>query len=704
MTQEQSIDAARLRIQRLVEEIAALSKKDLRSEEYFGQFIVRVVQACDAKGGAVWLVGQRTAEGQPSFELAAQVEFASSLFQNDEHQRAVLLRMLTETISNKKPMVLPPLHQQPQPAPGSLQAQLSTLQPAPPPQPESPNRTPYPFLHVPLFLKDQVLGVLQLWMQPYVVPAHYQEFATFLTSLAGHVEQHLQGRRLGNLVVEVNRLQHVLKFTTDLAGTLDPQEAARYAANYGRDLIGCERCSILFLNGDRWQVLSISGQEVVEKKSSMVKAMAAFVGAHASAETVVLNKKELLARAEAAQTPPPEPPPATEGQEAPAVAAVIHRRTDEIDLAYFELSHVISAVIAPLHNSDKELVGALFAESTAEGFFETPAGGKEAPQSVRLAEFLAGHTGRVLLAAQDYKTLPLLGVSRSIRDAQQAVTGKRRARVLTKLFIFLGILAAILLYPKMDTVDGSCHLQPMVRAIVVPEVAGRVEKVLVREGSQVKKGDPVAQLDKFRTETELAKLRQDKLRLENEAKRLSGQGDEAGAQVSLLEVRSMEQQEKILQADLDATVLRSPIDGVVLTKDIELRAGEFIQAGAQFLEIAGMEQWEAQVEVPEKQIGVIEKRLDSNRGAMMSFILYSQSTHTFRAEIAGRDQVSAAAYPRETENVFVITVQSVEVPDWIKPALRPGLTGRAKVELGRKPLIAVWGRKVWAWMLLKWIG
>ncbi|HEX8297239.1 MAG TPA: HlyD family efflux transporter periplasmic adaptor subunit [Chthoniobacteraceae bacterium] len=701
MSQEQSIEAARLRIQRLVDEIAQLSKKELRSEEYFAQFIVRVVQACDAKGGAVWLVQQRGAEGQSSFELAAQVEFESSLFQNDETQRAVLLKMLTDTVTTRKAHVLAPAHQQPQADPGALQAQLSQ------PEPQSRNRTPYPFLHVPLYLKEQVLGVLQIWMQPYVVPAHYQEFSTFLASLAVHVEQHLQGRRLGNLVVEVNRLQHVLKFTGDLAGTLDPLEVARLAANYGRDLIGCERCSVLALEGDRWNVLAISGQEVVEKKSSMVKAMAAFVSAHAQPETVILSKKELLARAES-EVLETAPVPAEEGSAVNGTETLLAlRRTDAIDLAYFQLSHVVSAAVAPLLGPNKEMVGVLFAESTAEGFFDGAVGSKELSQSRRLTEYLAAHCGRVLVAAQDYHSLPFLGVTRRMRDARLAVTGKRRRRVLFKALLIGAIAAGILLYPQMDTVEGNCGLHPMERAAVVPEVPGRVEKVLVREGSRVKKGEPLAQLDRFRIETELAKLAQDRQRLENESKRLSGQGDEASAQVAMLEARATEEQEKLLRADLEATTLRAPMDGVVLTKDIELRVGEFIQAGTPFGEVAGLDRWEVQTEVDEKKIGAIEKKLPKNGAGSpidMSFILYSQSAHTFHTRLERHEQISAAAYPREKENVFIVTSRNVEVPEALKPALRPGLTGRGKIELGRRPLIVIWGTRIWRWVQLKWIG
>ena len=459
---------------------------------------------------------------------------------------------------------------------------------------------------------------------------------------------------------------------------------------------------MLSLKGGRWQVVAISGQETVEKKSAMVKAMSAFVGAHARPETVLLSKKELLARAESAPAENGENPPA-EGE----ALALATQRTDEIDLAYFQLSHVVSAAVAPMLNADKELVGALFAESTTEGFFDAAPGGKELAPSQRLSEFLASHLARVMVAAQDYQSLPFLAVTRRMRDAQIAVTGPDRRRVLLKAGIAAAIVLGILLYPKVETVDGNCGLQPMERSAVVPEVPGRIEKVFVREGTRVKKGEPIAQLDKFRIETELSKLAQDKLRLENEAKRLSGQGDEASAQVAMQEVRATEEQEKILRADLDATTLRAPLDGRVLTKDIELRAGEFIQPGAPFAEIAGLDQWEVQVEVPEKKIGLLEKRFPAGRKsepADMSFILYSQSAYTFHTRVDRQNQISAIAYPREKENVFIITVQNVPVPESMKNAVRPGLTGRAKIELGRKPLIILWLGKIWDWARLKWIG
>ena len=680
MAQEQTIEAARNRIQRLVDEIVALTKRDLRSEEFFQEYLNRVIQACDAKGGGVWLVGPRSAEGKNEFQLAAAVEFESSLFQSDEVQRMNLLKVLTEVVKTRQPMVFAPDPQ--------VQAALQTA-------PPEANRTPYPFIHVPLFLKEQVLGVLQVWMQPYVVPANYAEFATFLTSLATHVEQHLQSRRLGSLVVETQRLQHVLKFTSDLAGSLDPLEVARLSSNYGRDLIGCERCSVLLLEGDRWRVMSISGQEVVEKKSSMVKAMTAFVGAHSAKELVFLSKKELLARAEA--------PASGNGHGAHDDLSPAVRRTDEIDLAYFDLAHVVSAVISPMLNGEKQLIGAYFAESTTEGFFDSAAGSKEPASTTRLTEWLATHTGKTLQAAEDYHSLPFLSVTKRMLATRRKLTGEKRRRSLLKIGAFLGILAAVLLYPKMDRIDGDCVLTPMNRTAIVAEIPSSIDRVFVREGDRVQAGAPIAQLDTRKLQIELETNVQERRRYTAEAERYRALGDEAAANVAFLQANVSDQNEKRINDLIASATLRSRIDGVVVTKDLELHAGEFLQPGAIFAEVAALDAWEAQIDLHEKEIGFVEKQL--NKGPIdVSFRLYSQGSHTFTEKLKDHTQISSQALARDKQNVFLITLKNVEVPPALQSALRPGLTGRGKIELGRRPLILLWSTRIWQWFQMRMIG
>ncbi len=711
MSEPQTVEAARARIQRLVDEIAALSKGEMRSEEYYQQFLTRAVTACDGRGGAVWLVGQRSAEGKGEFQLAAAVDLESSLFQNDEQQRGVLLRSLGEVVQSKKPLVLS-ADNQTGPQPGSLQAQLSQM--APQPSAPSPNRTPFPFVHVPLFLKEQVLGVLQIWLQPYVTRENYAEFATFLTQLASHVEQFFQSRRLGNLVVENQRLQHLLKFISDLTGSLDPQEVARLAANYARDLLGCERCAVAQIRGISWETLAISGQEVVEKKSTMVKAMTAFIAAHTPGHAVAvaheggateqkawilaLTKKELLELAENGA-------PADDSR---ALALRPNGPTTAVDAEFFESSQVTSTLLVQLLDAEKQIVGALLAESTVESFFSPAAGAVEIPSSHRLAEWLATNTGRALRGARDHRELPFLFATKRLRDTKRRLTGSDRARHRIKLIVFLVLLCGVLFFPWMEEIESDCTLVPHQRVKIVPEISGRIEEVFVREGQAVKKGDAIARLDTSTLETQLKGALEEKLGATAEAERFRGLNEPAGMEIALTRVRAAEAKAQGLQRDITSATLRSPIDGVVLTKDIELSRGVFVQAGADFTVVGTTESWDLQVHLQEKQVGRVEKLLDETKQVPVRFILYTHNTHELGGVLKDRSQLSQIAYPHQRENAlqenaFILTLSDVQTPPDVRTALRPDLTGRASITFGRKPLIVLWARNIGQWFRLKWV-
>ena len=85
-------------------------------------------------------------------------------------------------------------------------------------------------------------------------------------------------------------------------------------------------------------------------------------------------------------------------------------------------------------------------------------------------------------------------------------------------------------------------------------------------------------------------------------------------------------------------------------------------------------------------------------------MLYSQSSHVFNAKLARHEQISSQAMAREKENVFLITLKDIEVPPALQSALRPGLTGRGKIELGRRPLIVLWSTRIWEWLQMRMIG
>lgn len=714
MSQPQTVEAARARIQRLVDEIAAISKSDMRSEEYYQQFLNRAVAACDGKGGAIWLVGARASDGKGEFQLAAAVELESSLFQTDEQQRGLLLRALGEVVQTKKPLVVsadaPPAQAQP----GSLQAQLSQMATSQPSQ--SQNRTPYPYVHVPLFLKDQVLGVLQIWLQPYVTRDNYAEFATFFTQLAGHAEQHFQSRRMGNMVLENQRLQHLLKFVSDVTGSLDPQEVARITTNYTRDLLGCERCAVLRRTAGSWSMLSISGQEVVEKRGAMVKGITAFVEAHTPTEpipftaegatapelrphVIALGKKELLALNDGTGNQP---------SEERALVLRPHGPTPVVDAEYFDLGQVASTLIVQLLDGDKRVVGVLLAESTNEGFFEAPLTSKEPPASHRLAEWIGNNTGRALRAALDHHELPMLFATRRLRDLKRKLTGTERARHLFRTIFLLALLGGILFFPWMEEIESDCTLVPEKRIKIVPEVAGRVEKVFVREGTLVKKGDKLAKLETSALDAELKSAGEELLAAIAEVDKFRGTNDPASERIAQTKVRAYQQKVERLKQDIASATLVAPMDGIMLTKDIELTEGVFLNAGTDFAVLGSTDKWDLHVHIHEREVGKLEKLLDEKKQVDVRFILYSQNMAELSGPIASREQLSQVAYPHQRENAiqenaFILTLIDVQAPDQIRRGFRPDLTGRASIQLQRTPVILMWGRKIVSWFRLKWV-
>jgi multidrug resistance efflux pump len=344
------------------------------------------------------------------------------------------------------------------------------------------------------------------------------------------------------------------------------------------------------------------------------------------------------------------------------------------------------------------LIGAYFAESTTDAFFDAPAGSKEQPLAVRITDWIATHSGKSLRAAEDYNSLPFLAVTRRMRGTRLAFGGHRRSRTMRRLIVWGGLAAAILLFPWKDNIEGNCTLMPEQHSIVASEVDGRVEKVFVREGSAVKRGDQLIQLDRRKLQVELDAANKEVLTLQAEAERLRGgvPSDEAGAQVAMLKADAMRENVRRLEQELESATLRAPMDGVVMTKEVEKRVGEVIQMGTPLLEIAALGPWDVKVDVNQKDIGRLEQRLE--KGPIdVSYILYSQTAFTLHSKLTHVRQISAAAEAREAEHVFVVTVEDVEIPENIRPAMRPGLTGRVWFELGRRPLGWLWAKGLWRW-------
>jgi multidrug resistance efflux pump len=313
-----------------------------------------------------------------------------------------------------------------------------------------------------------------------------------------------------------------------------------------------------------------------------------------------------------------------------------------------------------------------------------------------------------LRAAFDHRELPFLFITKRLREGRRKLTGTRGARYLFKLIIWLTLIGGTLFFPWMEEVETDCTLIPEKRIKVVPEIAGRVETVFVREGSLVKKGDKLAKLDASALETEKKHASEEWFAATAEAEKYRGMNDPASEQIALTKVRGAKEKMNRLEQDIASATLVAPMDGIVLTKDIELTKGVYLTAGADFLVLGSTEKWDLQVHLPEKEVGKVEKLMAEKKEVPVRFILYSHNMSELSGVMADKSQLSQVAYPHQRENAvqensFVLTLRDVQAPADVRRNFRPDLTGRASINLRRTPLVIMWGRDIAQWFRLKWV-
>lgn len=247
-------------------------------------------------------------------------------------------------------------------------------------------------------------------------------------------------------------------------------------------------------------------------------------------------------------------------------------------------------------------------------------------------------------------------------------------------------LGLMLLVPVPVTFEGPCRIEPGRTAVVRSEVEGRIGRVLVQEGQEVRRGDPLAVLESEPHALALAALR-DRLRLSGqEIAEAADRNDPALLTRRSRERDLLEEQERALRAKAARLVLRAPLDGVVATPRLHESVGIYLTVGQDFCEITGKER-------PVARVPVREYRLDEIAlGQKVRMLFPSHPFTTRRGEVVALAPAAKeagpvpASPPRPTEEPppgrafsdFEAIVELDGEPD----GLRYGMEGRARIRVG----------------------
>lgn len=139
-------------------------------------------------------------------------------------------------------------------------------------------------------------------------------------------------------------------------------------------------------------------------------------------------------------------------------------------------------------------------------------------------------------------------------------------------------------------------------AYISPETSGQVTKVAVKEGQKVKKGQLLAKLNTSIIENNISELKTALDLSETVYKKQKELWDKnIGSEIEYLRAKNdkkrLEDQLKVLESQLDMSIIKSPINGVVDV--IDVKVGELAMPGRVIIQIINLDEFYLNVEVAE---------------------------------------------------------------------------------------------------------
>lgn len=639
---ETASDASWRQIEDLVGDLAEMAASDISPSQFHAALVERSVTALAATAGALWM----RAAGQ-ELRLEYQVNLAATSLQGPEAEQRHA-ELLVQVIASGEPRLAPP-HSGRGFGGGNPTASLLVL--------------------VPIRGDDQALGVLEVFQRPQSDPAvqqGYLEFLTDLASLATDYHRRQQSRELRSRELAWAQLDQV---SQKLHGTLETRMAAYLIANEGRRFLGCDRVSVAKFVRRRARVAAVSGVDVLDSRANVVRRLEELLEAVRSG-----NETAWWFPVEGAELPPQLEVP--------------------LD-AYLDESHARSLGVTLLFAAEadgaqaRQPLGALVVER-----FDGP---RRDPGLESRCASLARHAALALQNAQTHEGLPLLPLMRWLGSVTR---GRNLSRGAILAVVLCAIVAVLVATPARFQLEAGGVLQPQVRRDVFAPTDGIVRELKVQHADPVSVDDVVAVLQKPQLEFEFSRVAGEiqtarKRLAAVEASRFSREGaaeranELSGEEEEIRELlTSLQAQDKILRDQQAELEVRSPIQGQVLTWNVDqLLQARPVQRGQALLTVGQLEgPWILELDVPDDHIEfVLDAQQQIKPDLEVTFILMSSPDVTLRGKVA-KVALSAEPDPRRGPMVQV-TVALDQAPP---PHVRPGAGVMANIDCGERALGYVW--------------
>ncbi|HWE39143.1 MAG TPA: HlyD family efflux transporter periplasmic adaptor subunit [Isosphaeraceae bacterium] len=560
------LEQTKNQIRKLVAEIAELAESDIQPQDFHVEFLNRVVAAVAASGGALWLL-----DGRGSLKLQHHLEFQLSGLLDGRVRTQPHDALLGCMIQASQPQIIPP---------GAAVEGV----------PNAGNPTGFALILAPLFVDKQVVGLVEILMDPTRRAASQKSTLRFVSDLCDLAGQYLKNRQTRQMLSQQRLWNQLEQFSQTIHSSLDLKETAYAVANDGKRLVGCDRLSVALKYGGRAMVEAVSGQEVVEQRANLIRDLTRLCKA------VIRSGDDLVYTGN------------TEGFD-PDLRDALETYVDE--------SGSKAVVITLLHKPDEEPgkdkhpFGCVVAEQIGDEMAATDMQAR--------TEVVSRHASTALWNAHEHDRIFLRPVLKAIGTPTRFFKGRTLAKIAAVLVAILALIGIMAFVPWQLTIEGKGSLMPQERRKTHAPVAGIVGEVLVDHGQAVKKGDVLVKLTSHDLDKDLEKLRAERDAAASQVGTLLARRSKAtykpDDQTELLgqmreaEIRrdGAKKQIELIEEQKRLMTVTAPVDGIVTTwEPRKALLGRPVEIGAELVEIASTEgDWVLEVEVPDDDMGPV---------------------------------------------------------------------------------------------------
>lgn len=646
----------------LMHQLFAGSRPGTAAEQFYPVFLRTLVEACAAGVVCVWLVreGRLVPAFHQPFDLVGLQVGTDSWAWHEQ--------LVSALAQQGVPVGIPP-HRE---------------------TPVGTNPLSYELLFLPLVAQQQLHALVEVIRSPDPSDGPMSQRLADLGLWCEFLRDYLHGARLTVRAGQAETENLLRTFVTRLHSAGSPLEAATIAVHEARQVLGCDRVSLGWLQGGRTQLVAISGQDSVDHRSQAVQALTALATAAVRSgqpfQIDAVSATNDFASEGSGLTKSSHDAKAAESSRAAWQSYPEQERSRA--LWVFPIPRPASS-----NDERRQPLGALIVEQ----FRSDPVSTSLEPRAVHVTEQIGVAMSRARLLA----AVPLLSVWNSL------ATGSWLLRC-GRLLLIAGLMAivfALASLPMELRLAASGELLAESRQTLFAPEEGVVREVLVRQGESVVAGQPLLSLDNLELVSRRSDLAGQLLQLQErrktlEARRTSTQlneRDQLELQGHLLEIavstESLQRQIELLQQRLDRLKLLAPAVGTVITwNPDQVLLNRPCQPGDALLQqIDPRGAWSLELRIPEDRAGYVLRRLARLRNGerlAVDFVLATEPERRYRGflrELAPRTELTSDGH---------VLRATVDLDETQLPPLRDGAEVTARLNCGSHSIGFVWLREL----------